>query len=173
MYQLPLTNSPQFAFVDDADYARLRWTQWRLTSEGYVIQSRSPAVLLHRFLLDAQPGQIVDHRDGNKLNNTRANLRLVTNAQNIWNRSVAVDSRSGLRGIAWRADKGYWYVRLQANGKRVHLGYYNDLDLAIQVRDEACRRLHGEYGQLIVPERLPSPAAVAAVERYLRQAGLA
>ena len=102
MYQLPLTNSPLFALVDDTDYERLRWTQWRLTSEGYVIRSRSPAILLHRFLLDVQPGQIVDHRDGNKLNNTRANLRLVTNAQNIWNRSVAVDSRSGLRGIAWR-----------------------------------------------------------------------
>jgi hypothetical protein len=81
--------------VDDNDYEKLRGVNWHLTARGYVAgrvktNGVRQRVYLHRYLLDAQPDQFVDHMDGDRLNNTRANLRLVTRAQNQWNRKVQV-----------------------------------------------------------------------------------
>lgn len=75
------------------------------------------------FKMDLPPGIQVDHEDGNPLNNSPDNLRLVTNRENQQNRHC---HRAGkLVGARFdkRVDK--WQARVEINGKSYHLGYYN------------------------------------------------
>jgi hypothetical protein len=140
------------ALVDDNDYEKLCSVKWHLTARGYVAgrvknNGICRRVYLHRYLLDAQPDQFVDHMDGDRLNNTRANLRLVTRAQNQWNRKVQ-RNRSGYKGVSWHPGKGKFYARIQVNGRRYSLGYFDTAEEAAQAYDDAARRLFGEYARL-------------------------
>lgn len=119
------------ALVDDED-ADLATERWHLSSRGYaqrqVYKGRVDGrdirelELMHRRVMHLRRGDAlqVDHINRDKLDNRRANLRLVTQAANNLN----VDGgygRSRVRGVHWRADRGKWFVRLTINRKQ-HLG---------------------------------------------------
>jgi hypothetical protein len=149
--QLPLAKG-RCALVDDDDFARISEYQWHITSRGYVagtvtINGTPKLVYLHRFLLNAPPGRYVDHINGDRLDNQRDNLRLVTRAQNQWNRQVQ-HNQSGYKGVSWHRRKRKFYARIQANGQRYHLGYFDTAEEAAQAYDAAARRLFGEYARL-------------------------
>jgi hypothetical protein len=149
--QLPLAKG-RCALVDDDDFAGVNEYQWHITSRGYVagkviIDGAQKLVYLHRFLLNAPPGQYVDHINGDRLDNQRDNLRLVTRAQNQWNRQVQ-RNRSGYKGVSFHRRKRKFYARIQANGQRYHLGYFDTAEEAAQAYDDAARRLFGEYARL-------------------------
>lgn len=90
MQQIPLSKG-HFAVVDDADYPLVAQFKWSYDN-GYAVRkvTISPGkykkLLLHRFLLNAEHGRMVDHADGNRLNNTRSNLRICNGTQNNANR---------------------------------------------------------------------------------------
>lgn len=102
------------------------------------------------MLLDAKPGDIVDHINRNKLDNRRCNLRLATTQQNAWNRS----KHSGLTysdylGVAKRyLDKDSWVASISIDGTNYPLGVFETQEEAAYVRDQFAMQLHGEYGVL-------------------------
>ena len=76
--------------VDEEDYDRfggLVWTATKMSKGSLTLYAKrcekGKSVLLHRVVMNAQPGQVVDHIDGNGLNNSKANLRFVTHAENL------------------------------------------------------------------------------------------
>lgn len=147
---LPLSKG-RFALVDDSDFETLAQFRWHINGTGYAVGSvrvngARKRVYLHRYLLDAQPGQIVDHIDGNPLNNTRANLRLVTRAQNQWNRK-AQQNASGYKGVSWHRGHQKYYARIQVHNRRHFLGYFETAEEAAEAYDAAARRLHGEHAR--------------------------
>lgn len=153
-HSIPLTRG-QVTLVDDADYARLRRWRWRFTSNGYAARTvhrdgKTTTVLMHRFLLGAQPGQTVDHIDGNRLNNTRANLRLVTPIQNQQNRKITTRSRSGFKGVT--ASGSRWLARIHVDGRQIHLGYHDTAQQAALTYDHAARRFFGRYARVNLPD---------------------
>lgn len=99
--------------VDDEDYAELSRYRWSLHNRGYACRW-SPAanrqVLMHRTLMRPPPGLVVDHINGNKLDNRRENLRVVTQAQNARNAKVRADSSSGVPGVHWDSRAECWKV---------------------------------------------------------------
>ena len=110
-------------------------------------------VYLHRWLLDAQPGQLVDHIDGNKLNNRRSNLRLVTRSQNQANRRHNRTSRSRYKGVTWHKRRKRWMARIQVRGRRITIGYYADALQAAYEYDAFARSYFGEYARVNFPRR--------------------
>jgi hypothetical protein len=101
---IPLTKG-KLAIVDDADYHWLCQWRWVFSSNGYAMRTvtdngRRRFFQMHRVIMGAQPGQLVDHIDGNRLNNTRDNLRIVTHSQNNWNRKPNRGHR--YKGRCWR-----------------------------------------------------------------------
>ena len=86
---------------------------------------------------------MIDHINGIKTDNRIENLRPATSLSNNQNAKIRNDNKSGVKGVSLK--KGKWYVQLRVNGKKKSFGYYQDLELADLVAQEARNKYHGEY----------------------------
>jgi hypothetical protein len=93
----------------------------------------------------------IDHANGNGLDNRRSNLRPFTGAQNHWNSGISRTNWSGHKGVGWNKAEGKWRARIQANGKRLFLGYFDTAEDAGHAYDAAARELHGEFARTATP----------------------
>ena len=93
------------------------------------------------------PSGHIDHIDGDGLNNSWGNLREATSAQNAYNQKVRSDSTSGVKGVSYDKKRGMWYVYIDVDKKRKHLGRYDTKDEAIAARSAAEKIHHGEYAR--------------------------
>lgn len=152
MIELQISGAPLAAIVDDAD-ADLASSKWYVKKRGYVYRFtgrvKNEKEYLHRIVLTRKIGRVplrtelTDHRDRNKLNNSRENLRIATRAQNATN-SKARASKSGFRGVSLHAS-GLWSCRIRTPGKVVSLGYFDEPAVAAVAYDAAAVALHGEF----------------------------
>jgi hypothetical protein len=88
--EIRLSNG-SISIVDAEDYEVLTEYTWRLGVDGYAKRNthkpyKGATMLMHRQIMDASAGQMLDHINRNKLDNRRANLRFVDARMNIWNR---------------------------------------------------------------------------------------
>lgn len=149
MQKIPLTQG-HFALIDDDDYLIVSQYKWTY-DHGYAVRKVTLApkhyqkVLLHRFLADAQPGQIVDHRDGNGLNNTRSNLRLCNGSQNNANRRVLRSSTSPYRGVRKSSNVDRWQASIGYNYRLIHLGSFLTQEEAARAYDAKAIELFGKF----------------------------
>lgn len=144
MKAIELTNGG-VAIVDDADFAELARWKWTRQANGYAGRTASggKTVLMHRHLL-AEPCGDVDHRDRDRLNNTRANLRVVTRSQNMHNRPKQANNTSGLKGVSWDESRGRWRATIQVDGRAFFLGRFATKREAADAYDDAASRLVGD-----------------------------
>jgi hypothetical protein len=149
--------------VDDADLEAVKEAgPWHLEKKpnkysAYVLRhirvnGRDSTQYLHRFLLNAPKGLQVDHIDGNGLNNSRENLRLCSNAENVWNKGAPKNNTSGEKGVCWFPLYGKWLARVGFKGKRVFVGYFENKDDAIAAVREARKALHGSFARTSWPK---------------------
>jgi len=133
-------NSPKHGFVevfiDTADlervssisgswYVALNDTNNKLYVRGW---DKGKKIHLHRLITNAQDGLVVDHVDGNPLNNTRINLRVCTVAENCQNHvRPSKGNKSGVLGVCWHQRDRRWRVQCNINGKRKYMGGYKTL----------------------------------------------
>ena len=88
-------------------------------------------------------GMTIDHINGNKVDNRISNLRVATTSQNKQNaRKARLDSKSGLIGATWYSRCNKWRAAIQVDGKKKHLGYFDEVEKAHAVYIEAKRTLH-------------------------------
>jgi hypothetical protein len=154
-HQISLGNGTS-ALVDDDDYDRLRSYQWFLSGTGYAVgfvpvNGRFELVYMHRLILKAGPDQLVDHVNGNKLDNRRCNLRLATPQQNSQHKRVSPLSNTHLKGVGWHKRRRKYHARIQFQGMRCHLGFFQDAELAALAYDAAARTLFGDYALCNIP----------------------
>lgn len=157
MPPIPLSNRPgQFTLISEIDFALVSPYRWRLSTNGYVVANirgedgKSCIVYLHRFLLNPPAGFQVDHRFGDKLDNRREMLRIVSPAENQRSKRTVATSSTGFRGVM-RTPYGTFHAALKLNGKTIRLGTHTDLQMAVLVRDAAARRFHGDFAYLNYP----------------------
>ncbi len=87
----------------------------------------------------------VDHIDGNKSDNRWINLRQATRSQNMCNKGVRCDSKSGLKGIS--SSKKRWTASIQVNGKLIYLGSCATPEEAHRLYGDAAQKYHGEFAR--------------------------
>lgn len=145
------------AIVDDEDFAMVSQFKWNAgcTADGvWYAKRRIPgnkSMKMHRFILGAQSGELVDHIDGDELNNTRANIRIATPRQNMHNRKSTQGSSTPFKGVFWERKSGRFRVQIKANGECLYLGLFEDVIDAALAYDSAARRIHGEFARLNFP----------------------
>lgn len=84
--------------------------------------------LLHRWLLDEPKGLVVDHINHDTLNNTRENLRVITQGQNCQNRKgPQINSTTDIRGVSFVKHFKKYKAHMQLNGKTITIGYFHDI----------------------------------------------
>lgn len=146
---IPLTRG-MVAIVDAADYALVAPYRWyahkgkktwyaRADVGGRVDRRR---IYMRRLLCE---GQSIDHRDGDGLNNCRANLRPATESQNQANRRKAAGTSSTFKGVTFDRNRGKWLAQIVLDGRRVHLGRTDDELLAAARYDIAAKAAFGEF----------------------------
>lgn len=92
--------------------------------------------------------ECVDHINGDSLDNRSENLRAVTQKDNNKNRKLTTKNNSGVCGVSWNKDNNKWRVRIGLKGKQKHFGFFNDIELAELVAQEAYSVLgyHANHG---------------------------
>ena len=136
--------------IDAEDLQKVRYHKWRVDTNNRVITgnctTKNPRRELSRFLLDINDDDlVVDHVDGNSLNNRKSNLRPCTQSENLCNRHFMSNNTSGTIGVYYDKHRRRWAPEIRKGYTRYHLGRYKTKEEAIFVRKYAEERLFGEY----------------------------
>ena len=146
------------ALVDDDDEERVNEYNWNVQRAGRTHYARTVIgryiVSLHRYVVRAKPRLIIDHINGDGLDNRKCNLRSVTVSQNQMNARKPIRRKgttSIYRGVSFKPEKAYrrpWRVRVYVKGRRIDVGCYADEEGAARAYDESAKQYFGEYARL-------------------------
>lgn len=149
----------QVALIDDQDSHRVLGHRWsfyknRESGNGYAVSSiEGKNVTMHRFILGVtDPTILVDHINGNGLDNRRCNLRIATRAQNNANSGKRKTNTSGFKGVHFTKRRAHlpkpWAAYLGTLKKTRFLGYFETAVDAAKAYDKAALTHHGEFARL-------------------------
>jgi len=93
---------------------------------------------------------MVDHKDGDGLNNQRSNLRRSSALQNSQNQRLSRRNKSGFKGVFFKGPK--WMASIRMNGRSTHLGMFDSAEAAALAYDAAAAAAFGEFARLNFPD---------------------
>ena len=140
------TNTGRAFFFDKEDYERIKDYTWRENDSGYIVTSLNGTnIRLHRFVFPCKKYEIVDHRNTNRADNRKCNLRVATKQQNNINRAAGRNNALKAKGITYNPRTDRYEARISVNGKVIRLGCDAMLERAVLIRERAERELFGEF----------------------------
>lgn len=147
---LPLSGG-YHTLIDAEDYERVSQFKWSVARPGWggfygVRVDQGRRVYLHRYILDARPGQTVDHISGDGLDNRKANLRLCSATENARNRRPNRRNRTGFKGVTWRSENNF-QARIRVHGKQYNLGRFATPEEAARAYDQAALHHFGQFAR--------------------------
>lgn len=147
----------EYALIDAEDYERVSTTKWSAKQNGksrYATATSFNHVpqrlqALHRYIMWAKPGQIVDHINGDTLDDRKQNLRFVTAQQNAWNmrRPTFPGKTSRFKGVSWDKHRGRWLAGITFKGERHDIAHFDAEEDAARAYDKAALICFGEYAR--------------------------
>lgn len=138
--------------VDDEDFEKISMLNWHVSRKGYavnIVKSKGTRreLNMHRYVmgLESTDPRIVDHINGNRIDNRRSNLRICTKAQNGWNQGKQKTNKTGYKGVSKNSCCDSFCAQIRCNGVKHHLGSYPTAEEAYEVYCLAADLLHGEF----------------------------
>lgn len=148
-----------FAIVDEEDFERVNQHKWYAykAPTTYYAQRKSKNrntyedKHMHHMVLGLR-NVIVDHIDGDGLNNRKSNLRRCTTAQNNCNK-IPLIKTSKYKGVHYSKKAKQFISMIRVNGKTKYLGHFNDELDAARIYDDKAKEVHGEFAWLNFPDK--------------------
>lgn len=137
-------------YFDKEDYDKIVSLQrcWHINNVGYVVaKHNNERMKLHNYIMNPQSDYLVDHIDGNPLNNRRCNLRICKYTDNSKNKKIASNNTSGVKGVSWSKQHTQWLSYIGCDNKKIYLGLYQNYEDAVRVRKEAEKIYFGEFNR--------------------------
>jgi hypothetical protein len=177
MKRIPLTKG-KYALIDDADFECVNQFKWAYSSKnGYCCRSiqgsafniktgkkKNISILMHRFILNAPKGMEVDHKNGNRLDNQRKNIRICTISENRRNCSKRKSKcLSKYKGVTFERRSGRknkstvpWKAAIRAPGVKSpkFLGFFATEKEAALAYDSAATLYFGDFSKLNFPRSI-------------------
>ena len=143
-----------YTLVDDEDYLELSKYKWHVRNNynrGFYVGRcfnnpnnwrKVETIIMHRQIMNF-PKLYIDHINKNGLDNQKSNLRLCTSGENRKNSKLNKNNTSGHRNIYWSKDKEKW--RAVITGKHIHLGYFKEIQDAVEIVKKKSQELYGDF----------------------------
>ena len=166
----PSNRGKYFALVDDELFDELNKYHWSISSNGYAqrrvkIGDKVSTILMHRQIMELtlSDNKIVDHINGNRLDNRKSNLRVCTHTENLHNSKLSKRNKSGAKGVFLlhreyeTKKKGivckyYWRASIMYNRKLIYLGCFPDtkegFKQAKKAYNDAAKKYYGQFAYL-------------------------
>ena len=137
---------PVAVLVDDEDYENVRQYPWSKNYLGYISgKVDGKRVYLHRLIMGYPDGKVVDHINGDKLDNRKQNLRICTVRQNVMNSKTPKNNTSGHTGVSLRSDRKLYRANIMVNRRQIYLGSFERIEDAVLARKQAEVKYFGEF----------------------------
>ena len=101
------------------------------------------AIQIHRIIIGAKEGDIIDHINRDKKDNRLANLRFSDKSENSFNRDIQPQNTSGRTGVWFRKDTNRWAAEIRKDCKKISLGCYATKEEAVKAREEGEVKYYG------------------------------
>jgi hypothetical protein len=151
----------EYTIVDPEDYCRLKKFNWYLSGTDKkfyahcnvkIENTETKTMSMHRMMTNAPDGLLVDHRNGDSLDNRKTNLRLATRAQNMHNSRKRKNTSSQYKGVCFYKRRRKWAAYINVARKRIYLGYFDLESEAARAYDVAAKIYHKEFARLNFPD---------------------
>jgi hypothetical protein len=143
MKQVKLSGCGKYAIIDDDDYDMCSMHRW-VFDGGYATRMKQSntgdrkwhKIRMHRLINSTPPGFVTDHINHNKLDNRKCNLRAVTQLENLQNKPMYKNNKSGQKNISMHKKTNKWRVQIRYNNTIIYHGLFDKLDDAITARNK-------------------------------------
>lgn len=148
-----LLSKGRVAIVDDEDFEELTEYNWWYDGRyavSNIEKGGKRKVYMHRFLLQPENGLLVDHKNGDCLDNRRVNLRIATYRENSANCRLHKHNTTGFKGV-YRYSPGKskkWRAAITYKDKQISLGYFTNPIEAADAYNKKAKELFGEFAKL-------------------------
>lgn len=181
MKTIPIINKgKKFSIlVDSDDYEKLSKKKWFLLNGKYasrkeLVGGKYQQVSMSRIITNCPKNMVVDHINGNTLDNRKKNLRVCTVKQNQMNRKPSNGSKSKYKGVHWYTAGKKWVASLCFHGEQITCGYFTDEIKAAKKYDQYASAIFGDYAYLNFPKDLNKSEELSikrsVKDRFLKKA---
>ena len=138
--------------IDDEDENLLKQYHW-CVHHGYAVANgvrngKRYSIYMHRLIMNTPEGMEVDHKNGNRLDNRKSNMRNCTTKENCYNRGKNRNNKTGFKCVFRTEDSKKFKARVKFNGKNINLGNYDTASEAAKAYNDWAIKHHGEFAFL-------------------------
>jgi hypothetical protein len=150
----------KYFIIDDEDFDKIKdykWyvhlaihdTKYYIRSVSKTLNGKRKTILLHRTIMNCPENKVIDHINGDTLDNRKCNLRICNQGDNVKNASKRKDGKtSKFKGVSWSKSNKKFKACISIDKQVIHLGFFYDAVEAAKAYNKAAKIYHGEFAFL-------------------------